>query len=106
MIVSGSRPPSVSVTIPDTRDDKWEACQRVFQRELDSIIGIEDMPLRRWTGWDDDYYMRSCSDDEGKDEEGPRKMGKKERYSIHKHLNCSPHVCYAGTASETMTQGS
>ena len=59
---------------------QWERCQTVFESEFAKIISMDDLPLRRWVQWDEEYYTHEYSDQEGEEEEKERKEQKKYRW--------------------------
>jgi hypothetical protein len=52
--------------------------QEINAKELHSIREMQDMPLPRWAEWADDFYVKSCSDNDGL-EEVSRREGKRAR---------------------------
>ena len=70
----------------DIAAERWYRCERIFDLELQAIIGMENIPLARWVNWDDeDYYKRQYSDDEGWGEnEEERRDGKRNRQYVNR----------------------
>ena len=64
--------------LPQSNSAKWAALQEINVKELHSIREMQDMPLPRWAEWADDFYAKSCSDNDGL-EEVSRREGKRAR---------------------------